>query len=215
MRTLKTRISTYFVIKRLMGHSALADQLAALIAFFLTLRKGSLRVERRLAELIEGNRVSVVLATEEAEKKIRELDEWREVIIAADKATRALLKEGVVPRVIVTDLDGYPSDLILLDRIGSILVVHAHGDNILQLIKLTPKLKNVIPTTQVLPLAWVRNYGGYTDGDRGAFLALHFNAGEVKVLGLPEESPKRLKFRIGMALLRYLKGIEPSRVRLS
>ena len=92
--------------------------------------------------------------------------------IAADGATSALLENNIIPQVILTDLDGQISDLITANKKGSIVIIHAHGDNI-DLIRQNFSLfsGNVLGTTQNEPLSLVKNFGGFTDGDRCVFLA--------------------------------------------
>ena len=50
-------------------------------------------------------------------------------LICADGAVTALLEEGVIPDIVVTDLDGKIEDIIDSNRNGAIMVVHAHGNN--------------------------------------------------------------------------------------
>lgn len=91
------------------------------------------------------------------------------IVIAADGATTALLNEEIIPDIIVTDLDGYMPDIIKANKLGSVVVVHSHGDNLKKLKKYLPKLKNIMGTTQSKPLKNVYNFGGFTDGDRAVF----------------------------------------------
>ncbi len=109
------------------------------------------------------------------------------VFIAADGATAVLLKEDIVPDIIVTDLDGPFEAILQANRMGSIAVVHAHGDNLDSLKKYVPMLRNVIGTTQSSPLENVYNFGGFTDGDRCVFLAKHLGAASVKLVGFDFE----------------------------
>ncbi|HMK53364.1 MAG TPA: 6-hydroxymethylpterin diphosphokinase MptE-like protein, partial [Methanobacteriaceae archaeon] len=109
-------------------------------------------------------------------KKI-ELDDF--LLIAADGATTALLEENIVPDIIVTDLDGRMDTIFKANRLGSVMVVHAHGDNFKKISKYVPELLRVIGTTQSTPLANVYNWGGFTDGDRAVFLAVELG---VKVI---------------------------------
>ncbi|MFB3766246.1 MAG: 6-hydroxymethylpterin diphosphokinase MptE-like protein [Methanotrichaceae archaeon] len=103
--------------------------------------------------------------------------------IAADGATAVLVSKGIIPQIVVTDLDG-PFDAILhANRLGSIIVVHAHGDNVDALQKAVPQLKNVIGTTQSRPLKNVYNFGGFTDGDRCVFLAKALGAAKIRLAG--------------------------------
>src|SRR5690348_13596068 len=61
-------------------------------------------------------------------------------IVAADGATERLRELGVVPRIVVTDLDGNPEALEWAAAQGSRMVVHAHGDNRKAIAELVPKL---------------------------------------------------------------------------
>ncbi len=127
----------------------------------------------------------------EPELKAKELDNSREhVIIAADGATSVLIRNAILPDVIVSDLDGYIPDIIYANRLGSILVVHAHGDNIEMLKKVLPALdSNVLCTAQCSPITPhgirfdIYNFGGFTDGDRCVFLAKEFGTRRIELLG--------------------------------
>ncbi|MEX2751792.1 MAG: 6-hydroxymethylpterin diphosphokinase MptE-like protein [Candidatus Freyarchaeota archaeon] len=104
--------------------------------------------------------------------------------IAADGATSALLRENIVPEIIVSDLDGRIEDLISANSKGSILVVHAHGDNIPALKSYVEKMPGVVVgTTQTKPLTRVFNFFGFTDGDRAIFLAYAFGAHTILLAG--------------------------------
>jgi len=106
-------------------------------------------------------------------------------IISADGATTALLKVAkVVPSVVVTDLDGKINDLLRADSLGSVMVVHGHGDNIDRLRKYVPSFKSVVGTTQAEPRPNVYNFGGFTDGDRSVFLAIVMGARLVALAGM-------------------------------
>ncbi|MFO1534797.1 MAG: 6-hydroxymethylpterin diphosphokinase MptE-like protein, partial [Thermoplasmatota archaeon] len=52
-----------------------------------------------------------------------------QVVVACDGATTWLRETGVVPHLVVTDLDGAPNDLAWAAAQGSSMVAHAHGDN--------------------------------------------------------------------------------------
>ncbi len=104
------------------------------------------------------------------------------LIIAADGATSTLLEKGIVPDIIVTDLDGYIPDEIEANKRGALMVVHAHGDNIKRL-EAVRNMVDVIGTTQAAPLANVHNFGGLSDGDRSVFLAHEFGAGSISLAG--------------------------------
>jgi hypothetical protein len=105
------------------------------------------------------------------------------IFIAADGATSVLLKAGVVPEIIVTDLDGCVGDILRANQMGSVVVVHAHGDNQDMLREYVQKLRNVIGTTQTRPPHGLYNFGGFTDGDRCVFFARYLAASEIKRIG--------------------------------
>ncbi len=104
------------------------------------------------------------------------------LIIAADGATSTLLEKGIVPDIIVTDLDGYIPDEIKANRNGAIMVVHAHGDNMNRLDKVR-NMRGVIGTTQAEPLENIYHFGGLSDGDRCVFLAYEFSARSITLAG--------------------------------
>jgi hypothetical protein len=104
------------------------------------------------------------------------------MLIAADGATTALLKYNILPDIIVTDLDGKPEDQIKANSENSIVVIHAHGDNIEKIKKYVPKFDGLIMgSTQVDAKNYknLYNFGGFTDGDRAAYLAAYFNAKRI------------------------------------
>ena len=98
------------------------------------------------------------------------------VVIAADGATEMCLDVGIIPDFVVTDLDGNYQSLIRAHLEGSIMVIHAHGDNIDKISSQVPYFSNAIGTTQNFPLNNVYNFGGFTDGDRSVSLAVEFLA---------------------------------------
>ncbi len=108
------------------------------------------------------------------------------LVVSADGATSALLKNSIIPDIIVTDLDGKVSDQIKANKKGSIVLVHAHGDNIKRIQKYIDKFNGkIVGTTQTDPSKYknLYNFGGFTDGDRCVFLADSFNAKKINLLG--------------------------------
>jgi uncharacterized Rossmann fold enzyme len=106
--------------------------------------------------------------------------------IAADGATTALLKYEILPDIIVTDLDGNVPDQVKANAHGSIVVIHAHGDNIDKIKKHISEFKGeIVGTTQVNPEPYdnIHNFGGFTDGDRAVYLADHFCAKKIFLTG--------------------------------
>lgn len=108
-------------------------------------------------------------------------------LLAADGAAAALLGRGIVPDIVVTDLDGPEQALRQASRLGSIMAVHAHGDNLDALARLVPQLERVIGTCQCRPPPGLFNFGGFTDGDRCVFLALELGASEIELAGFDFE----------------------------
>ena len=104
-------------------------------------------------------------------------------LISADGATSALLKYRP-PDIVVTDLDGNVSDQLDAWNRGSWLVLHAHGDNLDHIRKIAPKIdRRVLGTTQVEPFGKLFNFGGFTDGDRAAFMAHELGASRIYLAG--------------------------------
>ena len=140
-------------------------------------------------------------------------------LITADGATTALMKIcEKFPDIIATDLDGRVEDQIEATRQGSVVIVHAHGDNAPALTKYVPRLKNRIGSTQVEPRPHVYNFGGFTDGDRAAFAAVELGTralvlagmdfgnvvGEYSKSGSRVSQTKMVKMEIGLELLAWL-----------
>ncbi|MDG6221555.1 MAG: DUF115 domain-containing protein, partial [Candidatus Thermoplasmatota archaeon] len=112
------------------------------------------------------------------------------VLIAADSALKTLVESDVFPGVVVTDLDGDEKLLLEASQRGAVMVVHAHGDNVQRLVELVPKLEGpVVGTCQVMPPPPLVNWGGYTDGDRAALMALENRAAKIVLAGFDFEKP--------------------------
>ena len=105
-------------------------------------------------------------------------------LICADGAVTALLKEKIIPDIVVTDLDGKIEDIIDSNRNGAMMIVHAHGNNMDNIQRYVPVLENVLGSTQSIPLENVYNFGGFTDGDRCLFLAVKLGAKNIFMAGM-------------------------------
>jgi uncharacterized Rossmann fold enzyme len=111
-------------------------------------------------------------------------------LIAADNATSVLLASGSLPDLIVTDLDGNVREQIMANAEGALVIVHAHGDNIPALKEHVPHFNGIISgTAQSHAVGVVRNYGGFTDGDRAVSILRHFGAIRIRLLGFDFEDP--------------------------
>ncbi|MCL4447994.1 MAG: DUF115 domain-containing protein [Thermoplasmatales archaeon] len=132
-------------------------------------------------------------------------------VIVADSAIRYYT--GRVD-MIVSDLDG-PIDRILQSR-GTIKVIHAHGDNIQKLRELVPKMNGIVlGTTQSIALKYVRNIGGFTDGDRSVIMATLIGAKRIFIHGFnysdPVDEPRDIKLKkmqLGREIIDNIKSAE-------
>ncbi|HJU14212.1 MAG TPA: 6-hydroxymethylpterin diphosphokinase MptE-like protein [Candidatus Nitrosotalea sp.] len=160
-------------------------------------RKGDLRAAEFLDSLlgtkvpldgidrkIRGRTVFVVGAGPSLSSSLKIIRKFNAAtIIAADGATRALLEKGIKPDIVVTDLDGNLEYLRKASKMNSLMVVHSHADNI-GLLPAALLFKNCIGTTEARPFGKIRNFGGFTDGDRCVFLARYFGAKNVVLFGM-------------------------------
>ena len=175
----------YRQIVRDFGFDSAKDERSACILSHLLTLKGSFEsTQSKLRHIINRREV---LVCGKAPTLIRDIKsgkiEARETIIAADGATSTLLAQGVIPHIIVSDLDGSINDLKLANAMCAIMVIHAHGDNIDAIEAHVPSLSTVLGTTQARPLTNVLNIGGFTDGDRAVFLAKEYGARTVSAIG--------------------------------
>ncbi|NJD99722.1 DUF115 domain-containing protein [Thermococcus sp. LS1] len=211
----------YLRIIREMGYSIEKDREAAQILRALLLEGDEYILKEELGAIID-KKVYIFGAGPSLEEALKEFDFSDGTLIAADGATSALLEFGLVPDIVVTDLDGRISDLKIANDRGAFMVIHAHGDNIDKMSVYVPIFKRILGTCQTEPLDIVYNFGGFTDGDRAAFLAEALGAEEVVLVGfdfgetvgrwskpdLKEHSPvwesKRKKFTFAKELLDWL-----------
>jgi len=120
----------------------------------------------------------------------RELHKIHGVVFAADAAADVLSGHGIRPDAVFTDLDGATDRLLDMNDAGTIVVVHAHGDNIPLLQHWVPRLGGpVVATTQGTPLPHVHNFGGFTDGDRAVFAAQALGAARITIIGFDLDDP--------------------------
>lgn len=144
-------------------------------------------------------------------------------IVAADGASCALLKNGITPHVVVSDLDGPRDCLLQAKESGSFIFIHAHGDNIPLIREITPLLigGKIIGTTQAEEIECLHNFGGFTDGDRAVLLSEYLGFARIILAGMdfglevgryskPNEltgeslTQKRKKLQIGKMALEEL-----------
>jgi hypothetical protein len=184
-------------------------------------RDGDARVRDRLAELtrpfdhdrlpaFDGATVAVCGAAPSLAADLP-LARDADVVVAASTAADVCLDAGVTVDCMVTDLDKNPETAVGLTDEGVPVAAHAHGDNRALVEEYVPRLAGewTLPTTQAEPVGPVENHGGFTDGDRGAFLADAFGADRLVFPGWSFDDPtvgaaKRRKLAWAERLLYWL-----------
>ena len=211
----------YFSILKELNYSEKKDKESALILDSILKKTDTIKKVRKL---IEGKTIFVIGSGPSLSIAIPKLKKLEKSIkIAADSSLKPLVDNGIIPDIIVTDLDGNEDTIKKISKTKSIFVIHAHGDNIekLQMVK---KMKNCIGTTQTNPFNKIQNFGGFTDGDRGVFLANHFDAKKIILFGMDfgnqigkfsntkksDRKTKLKKLEIGRDLLIWLSTITKS-----
>ncbi|MGB8309355.1 MAG: 6-hydroxymethylpterin diphosphokinase MptE-like protein [Methanoregula sp.] len=142
-----------------------------------------------LIQLVKGYGVTVCGNAPLLERELALIPDGS-VIFAADAAADVLFTHGIRPDAVFTDLDGATDLLIEMNQAGTIVVVHAHGDNISLIRHWVPRFTGpVIGTTQSTPLAHVHNFGGFSDGDRAVFAADSLGAERITLVGFDLDDP--------------------------
>jgi len=179
--TIKGWESKYREILKDFGYSGKKDTQSCKLLDSLLPKKTRIA---EIKDLIEKKPVFVVGAGPSLPSSISILKKYKKITkIVADGATKAIIENGLKPDIVVTDLDGDIKSLKKAGRTNTIMVVHAHGDNS-EKIHFVKNFKNCIGTTQTKPLGKIHNFGGFTDGDRCVFLANHFKAKKIILLGM-------------------------------
>lgn len=133
--------------------------------------------------VILGGRASIVARGPSALRFI-EAGQITRPIIAAGAITKELMGHGILPDIIVSDLDGNVAAEIEANAQGAICFLHAHGDNMGSLQKWVPRYPGaVVLTMQCRPVQGVHNLGGLTDGDRAVETARHLGARTIELIG--------------------------------
>jgi 2-amino-4-hydroxy-6-hydroxymethyldihydropteridine diphosphokinase len=145
-------------------------------------------------------------------------------LVVADGATERCLAGGLVPDVVVSDLDGpVPSEVTANVR-GALVLVHAHGDNIPALEKWVPQFPRELAGSWAgPPERGLVDFGGFTDGDRGAYLAEYVGAPRILLYGFdfdhvdenePAPDVKRRKLAVARRVLDLLAREGRSRLEI-
>lgn len=189
------------------GYNRAADELARDRLDSLTEKNAVTPIE---TPDFSGEVVAVAGGADRLADDLDAVDE-ADAVIAASVAADRLRETGVVVDCMVTDLDKNPETAHELTADRTPVAVHAHGDNISAVEAHVPEFDHsaVLPTTQAAPAGTVANYGGFTDGDRAAFLADAFGADRLVFPGWAFDDPevteeKALKLRWAERLLYWL-----------
>ena len=161
----QSRISDQF------GFSRIREEVASRLASRILMQEGD------IASHILDRDMAIVGAGIIPSTKIPELD-----LVVADGALRACLERGIVPEFIVTDLDGYVSDVIWATEHGSKVIVHCHGDNMAALYQYSSHIRPVC-ITSTYPSVDTSCWGGFTDGDRALMMLLSLGCKSARLVG--------------------------------
>ena len=143
-------------------------------------------------------------------------------LIASGSSVGRLLAMGILPDVVVTDLDGDIGPQMEASSRGALTLVHAHGDNADLVSRYAGLLKGPVAlTTQSTPRDIVYNFGGFTDGDRAVCFARHFGCRRILLPGFDYEHPtpkegsdQSTKARKLRWARRIIEGMNPPGVEL-
>jgi len=213
--TIKGWESKYREILKDFGYSGKKDTQSCKLLDSLLPKKTRIA---EIKDLIEKKPVFVVGAGPSLPSGISILKKHKKITkIVADGATKAIIENGLKLDIVVTDLDGDIKSLKKAGKTNTIMIIHAHGVNTEKL-HFVKNFKNCIGTTQTKSTGRIHNFGGFTDGDRCVFLANHFKAKKIILLGMDfgtrigkyskttvvNRNTKIAKLRRGKKLLEWL-----------
>ncbi|NHN40605.1 DUF115 domain-containing protein [Halorubellus sp. JP-L1] len=134
--------------------------------------------------VLGGREVAVVAPGPTLSAELDAVEE-AEAVLAVSSAAGVLREHDVAVDGYVTDLDATPELAPSLSAAAVPTAVHAHGDNVPAVRSVVPECdrEHVLGTTQAAPVDGVANVGGFTDGDRAAYLADHVGAGSLSFPG--------------------------------
>jgi len=174
---------------------------------------------RRLSALADA-RVAVAGGAASLREEL-EVCREADAVVAASAAAEVCREAGVAVDLMVTDLDKTPETAVELTHEGTPVAVAAHGDNRPALEAYVPRMDRewMLATTQAAPRGPVINVGGFTDGDRAAFLADEAGAAALSFPGWALDDPtvdamKRRKLRWAERLLCWLERLRGERFAL-
>ena len=177
--------SVYSEILEDMGYDRVSDENSAKLLRTLMLN----------ADLITEDEVQIkdtVSIFGAADCLLSDIDRKRPegTLISAGSATSVVMSAGIVPDIVVTDLDGEIEPQIEASRRGAVTLMHAHGDNADLIMRYAKEFTGkVILTTQSKPDYVLCNFGGFTDGDRAVCFARHMGAKRILLYGFDFDNP--------------------------
>ncbi len=170
-----------------MGYDRSSDEASARLLKVLMLNADLITVDE-LSSLI-GDEVSVFGAAKCLESDVRRSPPSG-TLISAGSATVRVMAMGIVPDIVVTDLDGDIDSQIKASDMGAVTLIHAHGDNADLITRYAKEFHGkVVLTTQSSPDNVLCNFGGFTDGDRAVCLARHFGSSKIRLYGFDFDDP--------------------------
>ncbi len=112
-----------------------------------------------------------------------------EIIAVADSAIR-VIPPSFIPHIIISDLDGDLLKIKNMVRSGSILFIHAHGDNMEKIQHNAEDFSGLfIPTRQGERPEYMYNPMGFTDGDRAVRICRDLGAKNIRLFGFSYDNP--------------------------
>ncbi|AFK20575.1 DUF115 domain-containing protein [Haloferax mediterranei ATCC 33500] len=158
----------------------------------------------------DGQTVAICGAASTLADELDRLDD-ADVVVAASTAADVVREAGYDLDLMVTDIDKNPQTAVELTESGIPVAAAAHSDNVPEIREWVPKFddEHVLGTTQAAPVGPVVNWGGFTDGDRAAFIADELGAGRLVFAGWDFDDPavdemKAKKLQWAARLLEWL-----------
>ena len=175
----------YSEILKDMGYDRASDESSAKVLKALMLNADLITED----EVDIGDTVSIFGAADTLMGDIRKRAP-EGTLISAGSATSAVMSAGLMPDIVVTDLDGDIDKQIEASRNGAVTLIHAHGDNTDLIMRYAKEFTGkVILTTQSRPDLVLCNFGGFTDGDRAVCFARHMGAKKIILYGFDFDNP--------------------------
>lgn len=170
-----------------MGYDRSSDEASARLLKVLMLNADLITVDELSSSI--GDEVSIFGAAECLESDIGRMPPSG-TLISAGSATVRVMAMGILPDIVVTDLDGDIDSQIEASERGAVTLIHAHGDNADLIADHAKEFRGkVVLTTQSVPDNVLCNFGGFTDGDRAVCLARHFGCPKIRLYGFDFDDP--------------------------